>query len=128
MTPKLEEQAIELIKSRGEEGLYQNELWKLLKIDSREGSRLTLRLLKKGIIVREPVVHNGRKTYKLYYVRPKIPELMVSIEKIKDVPCFRCTYDSKCNPGNFHNPETCPFLTAWIKEQVEKLKAMELVS
>ena len=116
----LEEKAVELVKSRGEKGLYQYELWKLLKIDSREGSRLTLRLVKKGLIVREPVIHSGRKTYKLYYVRPRAPKIMVSINSVLDIPCFRCPNEDKCSEGSFHNPEKCPLLTRWIAEQVAK--------
>ena len=37
---KAEQKALKLIFDAGEEGLLQSELWKLLEVSSREGSRM----------------------------------------------------------------------------------------
>ncbi len=112
----LEEKALSLIKGRGDQGVPQSELWKLLGIDSRDGSRITLRLLKKGLITREPTTYNGKKTYILYYVQPRVSKALIKIDSIKDIPCFRCPYADRCGPGNFYNPETCVYLSQWLRE------------
>ncbi len=122
---ELEQKALEIIKSRGEEGIYQHELWKLLGIDSREGSRLALRLYKRGLIRREPAVHKGHRTYKLYIAKPgtvtvKPVELDVSLNVALEVPCFTCPYLHECYIDGFHDPRKCPRLTAWLRS-----KAME---
>ena len=118
---ELEQRALELIKSRGEEGIYQHELWKLLGIDSREGSRLALRLYKKGLIVREPAVHKGHRTYKLYLAKPaattapQAVKLDISLDLVMSVPCFTCPYLEECYVGGFHDPHKCPRLAAWLQ-------------
>ena len=111
---ELERKAYELIKSRGEEGLLQSELWKLLNIDSREGSRIALQLLKKGLISREPVIHNGHRTYRLFAVKKYDINIRVNLNTVKDIPCFTCKYFNRCGRGNFYDPRTCPILTNWL--------------
>ncbi|HID15303.1 MAG TPA: transcription factor TFIIIC, partial [Candidatus Atribacteria bacterium] len=59
----MEKRAIEIIKKAGDNGVLQSDLWKILGTDSREGSRIAIRLEKKGIINREPTIHEGKKTY-----------------------------------------------------------------
>ena len=114
---ELEKKAYELIKSQGEQGLLQSELWKKMNIDSREGSRITLQLLKKGLIVREPVVHNGRRTYKLYAVKRYDIVIKINLDSVKDIPCFTCRYFNRCGIGNYYDPRTCPILTEWLIRQ-----------
>ncbi|MCE4621543.1 MAG: winged helix DNA-binding protein [Desulfurococcales archaeon] len=113
---RLERMALELIKSRGSEGILQSELWKTLNLDSREGSRLVLRLAKKGLITRKPVMVNGRKTYRLLFnerstVRPRI---QLSLDSILDIPCATCPYMDQCDIGNYYDPRTCPWLERWL--------------
>ncbi len=117
----LEEKALEIIRSRGDEGIYQYELWKLLGLDSREGSRLALRLLKKGLIVRKPAVHNGRRTYKLYIAKPVKEEIRVSVDfgSFLSVPCFTCPNLERCHRGGFYDPTRCPALRSWLERLVE---------
>ncbi len=122
---ELEQKALEIIKSRGEEGIYQHELWKLLGIDSREGSRLALRLYKKGLIRREPAVHRGHRTYRLYLAKPgevtvKTVELDVSLNVALEVPCFTCPFLNECYNGGFHDPRRCPRLTAWLASRASR--------
>ncbi|HIP66252.1 MAG TPA: transcription factor TFIIIC [Pyrodictium sp.] len=113
---ELESKALEVIKSRGEQGIYQHELWKLLGIDSREGSRLAIRLLKKGLIVREPVVHEGRRTYKLMLAKPATTTLKVEVnlDFVVTIPCFTCPNLERCHPGGFYDPVNCPKLNQWL--------------
>jgi len=117
---ELERKALELIESKGNEGLFQSELWKILGIDSREGSRIALQLLKKGLIKREPVVNNGRRTYKLYAIRRTTINLRVNIASVIDIPCFTCMNIDKCSNGGFYDPRTCRLLTEWLLKQVNE--------
>lgn len=49
----LEQKALQLIMNSGEEGLLQSELWRKMEASSREGSRISIKLEKKGLIYRE---------------------------------------------------------------------------
>jgi hypothetical protein len=118
---QLEAKALEIIKSRGDEGVYQHELWRTLGLDSREGSRLALRLLKKGLIVREPVVHNGRRTYKLYIAKQVKRSFKIDVDftPFLEVPCFTCPHmGSRCFEGGFFDPRNCPMLREWLDKRV----------
>ncbi len=119
---ELEQRALEIIKSRGEDGIYQNELWKMLGIDSREGSRIALRLLKKGLIVREPVVHNGRRTYRLVLAKPVQVQVKVNValDVVLEIPCFTCPNLERCHVGGFFDPRTCPLLNHWLDSRVKR--------
>ena len=121
---ELEARALEIIKSRGNEGIYQHELWKALGLDSREGSRLALRLLKKGLIIREPAVHRGRRTYKLYLAKQVKQQvrLEVRIGNALEIPCFACKNLEKCHSGGFFDPINCPLLGAWLNSKIRVLK------
>lgn len=114
-----ESKALGLIKSNGGV-MYQSELWKKLELDSREGSRLVQRLLKKGLIRREKVLVNGRKTFKLYIVESnsRDPVLHVSIESILGIPCTVCPYIDQCELGGFYEPMTCILLDSWIDKML----------
>ncbi|MCE4603791.1 MAG: MarR family transcriptional regulator [Aeropyrum sp.] len=110
-----ERRALDLIKRSS--GILQSELWKRLGLDSREGSRIVLRLARKGIIRREQVVINGRKTYKLYPAEPsdrKEIRLIVNISSILDIPCTICPYIDECGKGGFYSPETCKLIDEWM--------------
>ncbi len=121
---ELEQKALEIIKSRGNDGIYQNELWKMLGIDSREGSRIALRLLKKGLIVREPVVHNGRRTYRLLLAKPAKPQVKfkVNLNTVLEIPCFTCPHLERCHVGGFFDPRTCHKLNQWIEFKIKSGK------
>lgn len=62
LTPR-ERHALALIEQA--DGFYQSELWKALGVSSRTGTRIATALEATGIIMRDPVVYNGRKTYRL---------------------------------------------------------------
>ena len=118
----LEKDALDLIKNtRG--GLLQSDLWKKLGLDSREGSRLVLRLTKRGIIRREQVSVNGRRTYKLFLIEDSRPtaKLEVNVGSILDLPCITCPYIDQCGPGNFYDPATCPLMENWVYHRALEL-------
>jgi DNA-binding MarR family transcriptional regulator len=121
---EIEAKALEIIRSRGDEGIYQHELWKSLGLDSREGSRLALRLLKKGLIIREPTIHNGRRTYKLFIAKrgKEKAKLAVRIGQAIEVPCFSCRNLERCHPGGFFDPANCPILRRWLNAKLAMLK------
>lgn len=111
----LEKRALEIIREK-ESGVLQSDLWKLLGLDSREGSRLVLRLVKKGLVKREQVSINGRRTFKLTPAKTSSEPVTVRIDvrSILDVPCATCPHINECGLKNFHDPVTCPLLDAWI--------------
>ncbi|MFN3622134.1 MAG: helix-turn-helix transcriptional regulator, partial [Nitrososphaerales archaeon] len=71
-----------LVVEQGKEGVLQSELWKKLNLTSRDGSRLAIRLEKRGLVKRERVLDNGRWTYKLTPLR-----LPIQIKSIEQAPC-----------------------------------------
>ncbi len=110
-------QAYNIIKeesSRG--GILQPDLWKRLKIDSKQGSRIVLKLIKRGLVKRVLVEYNGRRVYKLVTTtRPLLIEkLNINLELVSEIPCFLCREIDKCSIGNYFSPATCPRLTAYI--------------
>ena len=54
-----------LVVERGRDGVLQSEIWKELGLTSRDGSRLAIRLERRGLIGRVKVLEEGRWTYKL---------------------------------------------------------------
>ena len=44
-----------MVVDHGEDGILQNEVWKKLELTSRDGSRLSIRLEKRGMVKREKV-------------------------------------------------------------------------
>ena len=92
-----------------DEGMLQNDLWKKLKLNSRDGSRLSLRLERAGIISREKILENGRWTYRL--VVRKTP---VSTQSIEHAPCLTCPVEQKCSVDGEISPHTCDLIETWV--------------
>ena len=111
----MEYKALQIIMSAGSKGVPQCELWRELGATSREGSRIALRLLRKGLIRREKELYNGRWTYRLY---PKWKH--ASIDPILGCPCLLCPDDPRCGPWGSTSPNECERLTRWILELAEK--------
>ncbi|WP_406661586.1 Lrp/AsnC family transcriptional regulator [Methanolobus sp. ZRKC3] len=101
----LEEDALNVIRSH-KEGVFQNELWKLLEIDSRKCSRIVSKLLDDDLINRESAVSNGARTYLLTVKEEKKPsyDLLMAGEVFS--PCAGCR--DACQP------EICDKLTFWV--------------
>lgn len=115
-----EDVALDLIKKNGGV-MIQSELWKKLKLDSREGSRLVARLVKKGLIRREEVTINGRRTYRLHLVNTGNSGgliVKVNLGSIMGIPCTTCPMIDQCGSGNFYEPSTCALMDSWIAKLV----------
>jgi predicted DNA-binding transcriptional regulator len=98
-----------LVVERGKDGVLQSEIWKELGLTSRDGSRLAIRLERRGLIGRVKVLEEGRWTYKLTPLR--FPTDMASIEK---APCIVCQYESKCSVDGEISPYICPWIGPWV--------------
>jgi predicted DNA-binding transcriptional regulator len=101
-----------LVVERGREGVLQSEIWKELGLTSRDGSRLAIRLERRGLIGRVKVLEEGRWTYKLTPLR--FPTDMASIEK---APCIVCQYEPKCSIEGEISPYVCPWIGPWVIQE-----------
>ena len=98
-----------LVVERGRDGVLQSEIWKELGLTSRDGSRLAIRLERRGLIGRVKVLEEGRWTYKLTPLR--FPTDMTSIEK---APCVVCQFEQKCSIEGEISPYVCPLIGPWV--------------
>ncbi len=125
----MEKKAYDLILKHRKKGIYQNDLWKILGINSREASRIVAKLMKRGLIIRKPAVNRGRKTYLILPAPPKKPtkakkklELKfltkIDIRPFLDIPCVKCPFIDKCYEGGFYDPTNCPWLEEWLYNNV----------
>ncbi len=105
----LEHRALEMIVNQGEEGMLQCQMWRKLGATSREGSRIAIKLKKKGFIKRERELYDQRWTYRLYPTRRP-----VSIKSIVDCPCLMCPDSSQCGASSTISPHSCEKLTEWV--------------
>jgi DNA-binding MarR family transcriptional regulator len=103
-----------MVVEHGKEGVLQSELWKKLGLTSRDGSRLAIRLEKRGMIKRERVLDGGRWTYKLTPLR-----LPVQIKSIEQAPCITCEYETRCSPEDIYSPYTCPLIASWVLSEYQ---------
>ena len=110
----VEQRALRLIYDAGDEGLLQSELWKLLDVSSREGSRLAKKFEEKGRIVRDKILNDGRWTYKLFSKNEP-----VTLDSVRGCPCLICSEVEKCFRGGTQDPVYCLLLTAWIDPRIE---------
>jgi predicted DNA-binding transcriptional regulator len=104
-----------LVVERGKDGVLQSEIWKELGLTSRDGSRLAIRLERRGLIGRVKVLEEGRWTYKLTPLR--FPTDMASIEK---APCIVCQYESKCSIDGEVSPYVCPWIGPWALDEAKR--------
>ena len=107
----LYQKALRIIMEAGEEGILQSELWKKLGATSREGSRIAIKLERRGLIIRRRELHDGRWTYRLY---PRIRR--VSVASIMGCPCLTCPEAFRCAPGGVIDPVKCDDLVRWALE------------
>ncbi len=106
---KLTNKVYNILAERESEGMMQSELWKKLKINARDGSRLTLKLERMGTIIREKLLENKRWIYRL--ILKKTPISTVSIE---NAPCLVCPVEAKCSLDGEISPRTCQFIEDWV--------------
>jgi len=99
----------EIIAGYENEGTLQSELWKKLKLSSRDGSRLALKLERMGMITREKILEKERWTYKL--IIKKIP---ISTKSLEGAPCLTCPVEAKCSLDGEVSPKTCQWIEDWV--------------
>jgi len=108
---KLEERAIRLLLKHQEKGLLQSELWHKLGVTSREGSRIAIKLEKKGMVKRVKEFAKDRWTRRLV---PLIKQ--VTLEPVRGIPCLSCPYNQLCGREGSMSPNTCLRLEEWLLE------------
>jgi len=114
---KLTNKVCDIVAKYETNGMLQSELWKRLKLTSRDGSRLALKLERLGIISREKILEKGRWTYKLI-----IKKTPVSTESIEDAPCLTCPVEQKCSLEGEISPRTCQLIEDWVLIEISKSK------
>ena len=117
---KLTNKVCEIIADFEDKGMLQSDLWKKLKLNSRDGSRLALRLERRGLISREKILQKGRWTYKLI-----IEQAPIKLESLMNSPCLTCTVEQKCDFENVYpepSPLHCQLIEDWGVVEFSKKK------
>ena len=112
---RLTNKVCDILAERESSGMFQSELWKKLKLTSRDGSRLSLKLERMGTITREKLLENGRWTYKL--ILKKTP---ISTQSIVNAPCLVCPVEQKCSLEGEISPRNCQFIEDWVILEMKK--------
>ena len=107
---RLSNKVCEIVAEYETEGMFQSDLWKKLKLSSRDGSRLALKLERMGMISREKILENGRWTYKLIIKRTP-----VSTSSLEGAPCLICPVEAQCSIDGEISPKTCQFIDDWVR-------------
>ncbi|KAG2475243.1 MAG: Transcriptional regulator [Nitrosopumilales archaeon] len=114
---KLTNKVCVILAEKETTGMIQSELWKKLKLSSRDGSRLALKLERMGTITREKILEKGRWTYKLI-----IKKTPISTESIENAPCLTCPVEQKCTLEGEVSPRTCQWIEDWVTIEIKKPK------
>jgi len=114
---KLTSKVCEILYEKESTGMIQSELWKKLKLTSRDGSRLALKLERLGIISREKILENERWTYRLI-----IKKTPISTESMEKAPCLTCPVEQKCTIDGEISPRTCQLIEDWVIIDLKKPK------
>ena len=114
---KLTTRVCNIVAEHGDNGIFQSDLWKKLKLTSRDGSRLALKLERRNIIKRQKILENGRWTYKL-----KIAKIPVGTQSIEAAPCLICPVEQKCTIDGEVSPRTCPLIEQWVLTEFTNIK------
>ncbi len=112
---RLTNKVCDILAEKESDGMFQSELWKKLKLSSRDGSRLALKLERIGFITREKLLENNRWTYKL--ILKKTP---ISTQSIENAPCLVCTVEQKCTIDGEISPKSCQFIEDWVIAEMKK--------
>ena len=117
---KLTNKVCEIIADYEDKGVLQSELWKKLKLNTKDGARLALRLERRGLISREKLLQKGRWTYKLI-----IEQAPIKLESLVDSPCLTCPVEQKCDFENAYpepSPLHCQLIENWVAVDFSKKK------
>lgn len=108
---QLEKRILDIVAASGDAGVLQRDIWHLLNVDSRRGSKIIKRLEKIGLLSRESIVYKGRKVYLLKPTQKlrQIPKLPASLDTI---PCFYCPLLVVC--GEMSRILSCEKMNKWL--------------
>lgn len=106
---KLEERAIKLLLENESSGILQSDLWHMLDVTSREGSRIAIKLENKGMVKRVKEFANDRWTRRLV---PLVRR--VEVGALKGCPCPACEHNDSCRSTGTVSPVTCLTLEQWV--------------
>ena len=112
---RLTNKVCDILAERESNGMFQSELWKKLKLTSRDGSRLALKLERMGTITRDKLLEKDRLTYKL--ILKKTP---ISTQSIENAPCLVCPVEQKCSLEGEISPRNCQFIEDWVILEMKK--------
>ena len=112
---RLTARVCDILAEKESDGMFQSELWKKLKLTSRDGSRLSLKLERMGTITREKLLEKGRWTYKL--ILKKTP---ISTQSIENSPCLVCPVEQKCSLEGEISPKNCQLIEDWVITETKK--------
>ena len=111
----------EIVAGYEDNGMLQSDLWKKLKLSNRDGSRLALRLERRGLISRQKILDSkDRWTYKLI-----IEQTPISLESLQNSPCLTCPVEQKCDTENIYpepSPLYCQLIEDWVVTEFSKKK------
>lgn len=107
--------------------IYQSDIPKLTGMDLKIVTKSLYKLEKMGLVYREPVIHNKRRTYVVKIDNDKVlkaleehGESLFSIQdlfmELNDIPCVACPYLFKCYEGGFYDPIYCQYLTNYLSQ------------
>jgi hypothetical protein len=113
---QLEKRILDIVSASGDAGVLQRDIWHLLNIDSRRGSKLIKRLERMGLISREVIVHRGRKVY-LLKPTPKLRQIPKLPSELDSIPCFYCPLLPVCT-GELSKILTCEKLNRWLLDSI----------
>jgi len=112
---RLTARVCDILAEKESDGMFQSELWKKLKLGSRDGSRLALKLERMGTINREKILEKGRWTYKL--ILKKTP---ISTQSIVNAPCLTCPVEQRCSLEGEISPRSCQLIEDWVIAEMKK--------
>ena len=112
---RLTNKVCDILAEHESDGMFQSELWKKLKLTSRDGSRLSLKLERMGTITRLKLLENDRWTYKL--ILKKTP---ISTQSIENAPCLVCLVEQRCSLEGEISPRNCQLIEDWVIAEIKK--------
>lgn len=113
MSDIIERQILDIVKSAGDKGVLQRDIWNMVKIDSRRGIKIIKRLERYGLITRESYIYKGRKTYILRPTSKVFKEITLPVF-LDSIPCFFCPLVLKCSSGDISTSQ-CQELDRWLE-------------
>ena len=97
-----------IIIGNGKDGILQTNLWKKLDLTGRNCSRITTRLEKRSLIIREKIRQDGRWNYRLFATK-----LPADTQCIEQAPCLTCPVEHMCSVESAYSPNTCNLIEEW---------------